>query len=388
MRTPPRLSNKRSCPHPENKKDFSYEQLNPLPHAIMNTQKIAVSISLLAFLQPLTADTFTLKDGTVLEGKILRQDATSYFLEVNVTKSIKDERIVPKADVKSVVAVKPDLVAFEEIAKLVPAPDLLTGQDYGVRIRAVETFLKEHRGSSKTKQAKEILDKLKSEANEVLAGGIKMSGRIVPPADYRSNQYDIDSRILESRIKAQAKAGQTLLALRSHSEMQRDFRNTNAFSELIPFMEKVINLHTTQVSQMLSTFDARVKERETGLNRMSQADRRVTEAAIKEESAGFEARFKVEKDSQIGWVTPRPYFKPSLEETLSFAKQELGRLAAAKNAAPIDGGKIYRETLSLILSKGEGTAVTNALSSARSAGMSAPYLARLEEAARASGAIK
>jgi hypothetical protein len=388
MRTPPWISIKRSCPHPENKKDFSYEQLNPLPHAIMNTQKIAVSISLLAFLQPLTADTFTLKDGTVLEGKILRQDATSYFLEVNVTKSIKDERIVPKADVKSVVAVKPDLVAFEEIAKLVPAPDLLTGQDYGVRIRAVETFLKEHRGSSKTKQAKEILDKLKSEANEVLAGGIKMSGRIVPPADYRSNQYDIDSRILESRIKAQAKAGQTLLALRSHSEMQRDFRNTNAFSELIPFMEKVINLHTTQVSQMLSTFDARVKERETGLNRMSQADRRVTEAAIKEESAGFEARFKVEKDSQIGWVTPRPYFKPSLEETLSFAKQELGRLAAAKNAAPIDGGKIYRETLSLILSKGEGTAVTNALSSARSAGMSAPYLARLEEAARASGAIK
>ncbi len=388
MQTPPRLSNKRSCPHPENKKVSSYEQLNPFPHAIMKTQKIAASILLLAFLQPLAADTFTLKDGTVLEGKILRQDATSYFLEVNVTKSIKDERIVPKADVKNIVEVKPDLVAFEEIAKLVPAPDLLTGADYGVRIRAVEKFLKEHRGSSKTTQAKEILGKLKSEANEVLAGGIKMSGRIVPPADYRSNQYDIDSRILESRIKAQVKAGQTLLALRSYLEMQRDFRNTNAFIEMIPFMEKVINIHTTQVSQMLATFDARVKERETGLNRMSQADRRVTEAAIKEETAGFETRFKAEKDSKVGWVTPRPFFKPSLEETLAYAKQELGLLTAAKNAALIDGGKIYRETLSLILSKGEGTAVSNALSSARNAGMSAPYLAKLEEAARASGAIK
>lgn len=354
----------------------------------MKAHSLAISFSLIALLQPGAADTFTLKDGTVLEGRILRQDATSYHVEVNVTKTIKDERIIPKADVVKIVELKPDLVAFEEIAKLVPAPDLLTVDDYGTRIQAVEKFLKTHVGSTKTSQAKEILSKLKSEANEVLAGGIKMYGRIVPPADYRSNLYDIDSRILETRIKAQAKAGQTLQALRTFSEMERDFRNTNAYVEMIPFMEQVINVHLSQVNQMLSTYEARVKDRALGLERMSQADRRITENAIREELANFETQFKSEKDSKIGWVTPRPYFKPSLDETITFGKQELTRLAAAKNAPVIDGGKIYRDTLNLILSKGEGTAVTTALASARTAGLAPRYLAKLEEAARASGAIK
>jgi hypothetical protein len=357
----------------------------------MKAQSIAVlafSISLFGALQPLVADTFTLKDGTVLEGRILRQDATSYFVEVNVTKTIKDERIIPKANVAKIEEEKPDLVAFKDIAKLVPAPDLLTVDEYGVRIRAVEKFLKEHRGSSKTREAKEILDKLKSEANEVLAGGIKVYGRVVPPADYRSNLYDIDSRILESRIKSQVKAGQTLQALRTYTEMEQDFRNTNAFAELIPFVEQVIHHHIAQVTQMLDSYESRVKDRAVGLERMSQADRRITEAAIREELATFETQFKSEKDSKIGWVTPRPYFKPSLDETLTYGKQELSRLAAAKKVPVIDGGKIYRDTLNLILSKGDNTAVAAALASARTAGLAPRYIARLEEAARASGAIQ
>lgn len=357
----------------------------------MKAQSIAVlatSISVFGVLQPLEADTFTLKDGTVMEGRILRQDSTSYYVEVNVTKSIKDERIIPKADVVKIEEAKPDLVAFKEISKLVPAPDLLTVDEYGVRIQAVEKFLKEHRGSSKTGEAKGIIDKLKSEANEVLAGGIKVYGRVVPPADYRSNLYDIDSRIIESRIKSQVKSGQTLQALRTFNEMEQDFRNTNAYVELIPFIEQVIQHHVAQVTQMLDTYDRRVKDRTVGLDRMSPADRRITEAAIREELANFETQFKTEKDSKIGWVTPRPYFKPSLDETLTYAKQELSRLAAAKKAPVIDGGKIYRDTLNLILSKGESTAVTTALASARTAGLAPRYIARLEEAARASGAIK
>ena len=93
---------------------------------IMKIRPITASLWILALTLPAVADTFFLKDGTTMEGKILRQDATAYFVEVNVTKSIKDERSIAKADVVKVEREQPDLIAFVELSKLIPAPDLLT----------------------------------------------------------------------------------------------------------------------------------------------------------------------------------------------------------------------------------------------------------------------
>jgi hypothetical protein len=355
---------------------------------MMKAQTLATSFAFLTLLGSAPADTFKLKDGTTLEGRILRKNADSYVIEVNVTKTIRDERVIPKSEIVKITEEEPDLIAFQKLEKLMPAPDLLSADEYDQRIQEVNRFLKENVGSSKTRAAKEILEKLKSEANEILAGGKKIDGKIIPPSEYRANLYDIDARILGSKIKGLARNSQMLLALRGFSELERDFRNTNTFTETIPFIDQVINHHVEAVTQTLETYDARVKERIVGLDRMSQADRRVTENAIREENARFEANFKSEKDSKIGWVTPRPFFKPSLEETLTFAKQEQLRLATAKSAPVIDGGKIFRETLALILSRGDTTAISTALSSARTAGIGGIYMQKLEEAAQANGALK
>jgi hypothetical protein len=121
---------------------------------------------------------------------------------------------------------------------------------------------------------------------------------------------------------------------------------------------------------------------------MASDERGPTENAIREEIASFEARLKSEKESKIGWVTTEPLFKPSLDETLTFSKQESTRLAALKAAATSDGGKIYRDTLALILSKGDKTTVSTALTSAKSSMIAPRYITRLEESAKASGSHK
>ena len=94
------------------------------------------------------ADTFELKDGTKLEGTILREEGDHYIVQVQVTKSIKDERRIPKSDVVAQVAEKKDETAFASIAKLAPAPDLLGEEGYATRIREIASFLKSCLGSS------------------------------------------------------------------------------------------------------------------------------------------------------------------------------------------------------------------------------------------------
>lgn len=355
---------------------------------IMKTRLLASSFFLLPLISPVCADTIVLKDGTSLEGSVLREDPTSYFVEVQVTKSIKDERVIAKADVAKIQREQPDLVAFEELRKLSPAPDLLSAEDYGIRIRAFEKFLVDHRGSDKSKEAREIIAALKAEANEVLAGGVKMNGKIVPPAEYRANAYDIDARIQESRIRSMVKEAKYLPALRAFNDFSRDFRNTSAHAAIIPLINQVITTYTAEISQSLATYDARVKEREVGLQRMPATDRSGTESAIREETTELEALLKSEKDSKIGWVTPHPYYKPSLEETMSFAKSETTRLASMKTAATVDAGKIYRDALALIMGNGDKTAITAAITAAKSALIPPRYIANLENAARATGAIK
>jgi hypothetical protein len=354
----------------------------------MKTRYIAASFLFCLLPPQAMADTFILNDGSSLVGRILREDAANYYLEVQVTKSIKDEKTVAKADVKKIEREQLDVTAFEPISKLVPAPDFLSSEEYAMRIQTVEKYLAAHRGGSKSKEAKEILSTLKNEANEILAGGIKMNGKIIPPGEYRANAYDIDARVLEARIRALAKNSQILQALRAFGDFSRDFRNTNSHTALIPLIEQLIGTYSAEISQQLASHDAKVKERDLGLQRMASADRSATESAIREETAGFEARLKAEKESRIGWVTTEPLFKPSLEETLSYAKQETTRLAALKTATISDGGKIYRETLTLILGKGDKTAVSSALTSASSAMMPPRYITRLEEAAKASGLLK
>jgi hypothetical protein len=347
----------------------------------MKIQIPFVSVCLIALPFQAGADTFILNDGSKIEGSILSENETSYVLEVRITKSIKDERVVAKSDVAKIQREKPDLIAFEPIAALIPIPDSLTAEQYAGRIRMIEKFLSEHRGSSKTKEARKILATHKAEANEILAGAIKLNGKIVPPAEYRANAYEIDARIEETKIRELIKNARYLEALRTFSEFDRDFRNTEARSAVLPLINQVMNTHLTEVGQLLATYDARAKERASGLERMSPADRRSTEIAIAEEKTALESRLKAEKDAKIGWVTPHPFYKPSLDDTVNFGKQEIGRLSISTSAPVVDGGKTFRDALQKIQSGADKAAATAAISAAKSAMVAPKYIAILEAAA-------
>jgi hypothetical protein len=336
----------------------------------------AVSLSL-----PCFADTFTLKDGTTLEGSILSETPDAYTLEVQVTKSIKDERKVPKADVVKVSRAQPDLIAFEALGKLTPIPDLLTEEEYAVRIKTLEKFLKEHPSSSKAKEVQAVLSTLKAEVAEVSAGGVKFNGKIISAEEYKANAYDLDARVLEAKIRSLIDAGQLLLALREFVDFDRDFRTSLSYGTLSPLMKQVIQNQVAEASQQLSTLDARTKARDAKLQQMAPEDRRVTAAAIKEEADAIDARYKAEKEAKQVWPTMSPFHKQSLDDTVTFGKAELARLAAIKTVLGVDGGKAYRELYSVVHNDGNAAAVNAAAAAAKTAMVPDRYTAPLIAAA-------
>jgi len=351
----------------------------------MKKAPFIATLSLWTVALPCMADTFTLKDGTVLEATVLKEDAESYTLEVQVTKSIKDERKIAKADVQKVDVPKPDLVAFEPISKLLPTPDFLPTEEYAAKISAVNKFLEANLGSSKTKDAKAILETLKAEAATVAAGGLKMNGKVVTSAEYQANQYDIDARIQEAKIRAMVANNDTLQALRAFADFDRDYRTTLSYGSLGPFISQVIKSYVAELKQSLLGLDARVKEREQGLQRMAPVDRSGTEAAIKEENDAIEARYQAEKTAKQNWPTISPYHKASMEDSIRFGELEITRIAAVKTALGVDGGKAYRELYSAVKSGANTTTVTAALTAAKTALVAPRYIEPLDAIVKASG---
>ena len=351
----------------------------------MKKKPLVASLCLWSVALPCMADTFTLKDGSVIEGSVLKEDADSYTLEVAVTKTIKDERKVAKADVVKVDREKLDLTAFVAIGKLVPTPDFLTAEDYAQKISAVTKFLDQNRGSSKTKEAKAILETLRSESAAIAAGGVKMNGKIVTPAEYEANAYDFDARVQEARIRSLVESGQTLAALRAFYDFDKDYRTTLSYGTLAPYMIQVIKAYVAEAKQSLSTLDARIKERQVGLQRMATADRAGTENAIAEENAAIEARYLSEKSGKQTWPTISAYHKASLDDTVHFGEQELTRLAAVKTVLGVDGGKAYRDVYNAVHNGANAATVSAALTAAKTAMVAPRYLAPLEAMVKASG---
>ncbi len=347
----------------------------------MNINPALAALSLITLL-PCAADTFTLQDGTTLEGRIIREELESYTLEIQVTKTIKDERTIAKADVAKVSREQPDFKAFEAVAKLMPTADFLTQGEYTAKIKAVEKFIKVHHASSKVKEAEAILTTLKSEADHIASGGIKSGGKMISASEYEANAYDYDARIQEAKIRKLTGENQILPALRAFSEFDRDFRTSLSYGALTPLAKQLMQTHINESKQALIVMDAALKERKLGLDRMSGTSRSDTAAAIAEEEAAIEARFKSEKNAKQNWVTTSPYHKASLMEAVKFGQSELARVSAVKTVLGVDGGMAYRELYSLVKNGGSAASVNVALTAAKNAMVPIRYLSLLEAEAK------
>ena len=351
----------------------------------MNSRTVfVVACACFAVPCPLLADIFVMKSGKEIEGQLLAEEENGYRVEVKVTASIKDERVIPKDEVREVRRVSVANDDFAKISKLVPVPDLLSNRDYERRIREVEKYLNTKPEPTDSDKAREILATLKREANEVLTGALKISGKMVSTDDYRLDAYDMDARVAEIRIRRMVEAGAYIEALRAYEVFEKDFSNSEVRGNLLPLMRQVVRAHVSELDDMLSTLDARIREREIGLQRMSAIARRDAELAIADEAAQLETINKAEKDAKAAWLTVDPFSKKSLEESLSHARKEEAKFAAVGTQKAAEGGRIFRDALRLIRSADKNSpSIAAAIEMVKAAMLPERYMALLQAEADA-----
>lgn len=346
----------------------------------MNQQTPLWIVVLCTLVSPVWGDVFLMKDGTKLEGTLLRQDESSYMVEVQITKSIRDERVIAKADVRSIEGAKADDEAFKQIASLGPVAKGLPIHEYDQRIARIERFTTKYPSSSKVAEATAMLTALREERQVIKDGGLKSNGVVYTPQEYRSNAYDMDANLAANAVQRLVASGHYLQALRAFSEFEANFASTDAYRSLMPVIMEAIRRYLNDVEQTQATYDQRVKDREEGLQRMNDRDRGQSAIAIRQQEKDLERQFEQQKGAKLGWVTPDPFCKSALDHTITYGNAELKRLESPKSgkANPANGGKVFRDVMALAKRGADQQAAKNAISNAKQAGIPKKYLDQLQ----------
>lgn len=325
-----------------------------------------------------SADTIIMEDGTEYEGVIVREEDDHYVALVQVTETIRDQRELPKDQVREIIAEKKDETAFEELGDLVPTPDLLPPREYENRIRQVETFLENHGDSDLAEKAEKIRDTLSEEHEMILNGGVKLNGEMIPPEEAEARAYPLDARIIAERFKSHADAGRRTMALRAWSELADDFSRSSAFLENRDRALDLMRAHLAFVRNELSMVEQRVQEREEGLAQVPDRDRERTRRAIEEESAEYEERVKAEEEAGVKWLSLSPYHEDPLQDVQRELERSIRSLEDLDTSEIPDADAAWTEAWEILSEDPTSDEARKAMSTARSARLPEKYMDKLK----------
>ena len=279
---------------------------------------------------PVTADEVKLKNGETVSGRITYEGSDILKVEVSVSSSIKETKIISRADIAEVVKDAPDVVEYNRIEKLVPTASLMEAESYR---QILETgpvsFLRSFPNSSLAPKVEEIRAVLAEELDKVERGYLKLEGDWISPQEQIDFKDLVDSRVRFLRMEylAQSANYNSLIgAMREFEVIEENYLGSPAFPRALELALKTIPTLGAQLQTMLRNVDYKNTEYERSLEASTPEARELLSAAKAKEEKAFQDAVANEKKAGIKWIQLNPGVRASIEEYLKLSLAELNRL--------------------------------------------------------------
>lgn len=318
----------------------------------MKPSRIRTAIlALLCGTSLLHADYLILKNGNKVEGNILSETPDAVRMRYRLTPKIWDEKDFLRAEIDQVVKQRPEEVEIVELRKLLPTEDLLTADKYEQIIQdRLRPFINQYKDTPEAKEAEEIMAALQEEKSKVSNGGIKLEGRWLNAVEAKGEEYNIEAYKLLSKMRAHMENSEWMEALRvfeNFTKKKPGYAGSTyyptAITEALNCMEK----WDPALSKMAQEQPALDKARKEGLNKLEDAEKARTRAAIDEERLKWMTQAEADRRAQIGWIAPYKYDKPSIENMQKRIVTERAKLTAIN----LDDLRVRNEAISQVYRK-------------------------------------
>lgn len=280
----------------------------------------------------LRADTVILKSGEKVEGKVLSETDTELTVSVQITPTIKDERVIKKTDVEKIDKVMPDEIAWAPLAGLTPGDDSLEKADYDQVITALGYFLSSFPASPHAKAAKERLELFQVDQKRIERGEVKMDGTWLGKEKVEEERIQIVGHILFNRMKAHAAAGRLIEAMLVFDQIEKGFSGSASYSDAISLGRQVIVGLKPAVEQQQARVKRKIEDDKVRLKTAQGAEKVLLVALLKREQAATDAAVTAMEKSGAKWLPLYPSNERSLSATLARLNSETTRL----NTLPVE----------------------------------------------------
>jgi hypothetical protein len=277
------------------------------------------------------ADTVLLKSGEKVEGKIVKETDQQITLEVKVSASITDERVIPKAEIDRIDKVAPETDAYKAIVNIQTGSTSLTPAQYDVPIRTLQGYLQQFPNSTHKAEVQATLDEFVAEKKRVEGGEAKLRGQWLSKAEVEKEKVQLGGSLGFERMKALNAAGDSIGALNTFVLIEKNYAGAANMPEIIEFAKQLVATIKPALDRALLDQKVLKAQKEQGFANAKPEIRAEMVAAYKADMAQAEAAAAA-AEAAGQW----PPFVATNEKCLTTLQARAVREATRLAALPVD----------------------------------------------------
>lgn len=356
------------------------------------TRIVAAILPLLICLcAALRADTVTLKSGEKIEGKILSETEATVTMSVQITATIKDERVVKREDIAKVDKVQPDEGAWAALVNIIPGSESLERDEYDRVRTALGYFTATFPKSAHAALAQSRLDQFTAEQVRVSVGEVKLNGQWLPKERVQEERVQIAGRVLLHRMNRAVNAGQLTEAMAIFDQLEKSFSGSVSYPAAVELGRRVLPSLSAAVEQRQAGLKRQMEDEKQRLATSKGAEHAQLDTLIKTEHKRTEATLAASERAGLKWLPLQPANERSLTALVSRVNSETTRLNALRLEKMQESAKLAQDGTAA-LSVGNFDAAERALKDATAAWpeneLAKRMLAKLADAKKAPTAPK
>lgn len=295
----------------------------------MRKLSLALLLISLALCLNASADTITLKDGTVIEGTIVQQDDSQVTINVKESEAISSDRILKVSEIAKIDKTAEDGLAFEQLKDLKPDPwRTFSAEEYAGVVARLKGFLDKYPASTHAHDVQAILDSFLDEQARQKAGDVKLYGRWIPSQEALARDTEIKAQGLYLNMEAAKARGDVSGALNVFNNLEKSYNGTRVYPVAVGEASVLIESLANQIPNAVSALKVKEDRFTQGVAITPEPDKSVMIAARKTELAQYDALMASAVKAQLKWPPFIPDSQKSLDAIAKLVSTERARLAA------------------------------------------------------------
>lgn len=270
-----------------------------------------------------------LATGEKVDGTISLETETEITLEIKVSSSITDERIIKKVDIKKIEKVSPEEIAYQGIKDFKTDPQSsFKSEIYNRMIGSLQNFKNIYPESTYLSGINELLMVLQEEKKRVDAGEIKFQGKWLDSAEAKKRKAQIGGQQQFDTMKYQVSCQDLSGALNSFDEIEKNYKGTRIYPDGIELAIQILNTLERQALNRVKINAYNQEQFKKSLSMTKPEDVPRLQAAEKQEENQAIAAMDQAKKIGAKWFPFIPRSAESMNAFLGAIPTELDRLKA------------------------------------------------------------